>query len=268
MVLMEEACFTLIFVGIETPDVATLLLTQKRQNTHRSIAESVHKINRHGMIVVAGYIVGFDGEKGSVSQAILDSIEASNIAVSMVGLLYALPNTQLTRRLLKEGRLKPDFEANADHTGDQCLSGLNFHTLRARLDILKDYKRVIHEAFSPEKYFGRVLRLSLMLNTAKRRMRFSLRGIWPDIKGFSRLSFRMGLSNGTRFRFWKVLAVTALKNPRALRDSISLMALYLHFRKFRETLLTGLEKEMEKLKKEGLPTLFPMKKGWDSANPT
>ncbi len=256
MNLMEEAGFTWLFTGIETPDMETLLMTQKRQNTHRSIAESIHKINRHGMIVMAGYIVGFDGEKGDVAQRVVDNIEATNIAVNMVGLLMAIPNTQLTRRLKKEGRLDEGFDVPMDATGDQCVSGLNFTTTRPRLDILNDYGRIVQEVLSPKRYFGRVLRSSLMLNAKKRRQHFNLRNIFKDLQALFKLSTRMMAKVSTGYHYWKVLGLTLLKNPGAFRDALSLMALYLHFQKFRDVILERLQKDIQRLEREGDPRVL------------
>jgi hypothetical protein len=96
----------------------------------------VHKVYAAGMIVIAGFIVGFDTEKSGsgVAEAMIDCIEATSIPICMVGLLTALPNTQLTRRLQREGRLLAINVAG----GDQCTSGLNFVTLRPRREILAD----------------------------------------------------------------------------------------------------------------------------------
>jgi hypothetical protein len=104
---MREANFFTIFVGIESPDTDTLVSMQKKQNTCRTLADCVHKIYRAGMFVNAGFIVGFDSEKGAVADALIECIEATSIPFCMVGLLYALPTTQLTRRLAREGRLFP-----------------------------------------------------------------------------------------------------------------------------------------------------------------
>src|SRR5881275_1044026 len=103
---MNDANFFAIFVGIESPDPETLVQMKKKQNTRRNIAECIHKIYGYGMFITAGFIVGFDTEKASLGQAMIDFIEEANIPVCMVGLLYALPGTQLTRRLAKEGRLR------------------------------------------------------------------------------------------------------------------------------------------------------------------
>src|SRR4029078_11711542 len=143
LALMREANFFTVFVGIESPDTDTLIAMQKKQNTRRSIAEGVQKIYRAGMFVNAGFILGFDSEKGGVSEAMVECIEACSIPVCTVGLLYALPGTQLTRRLADEGRMFCTSymdERSAMGAGDQCLSGLNFDTARSRRDVLADYR--------------------------------------------------------------------------------------------------------------------------------
>jgi len=253
MNLMQEAGFNWLFVGIENPNEETLMATQKRQNTHRSIAESIHKIMRHGMIVNAGYIIGFDGEKGDVAQAILNSIEATSIPVNMVGLLFALPNTQLTKRLHREGRLDLNFEIPPDQTACQCVAGLNYTTLRPRFDILNDFRRVVSESLLPEKYFNRILRLALMQDCSKKRMRMPLKYHLRDIRSLFRLIKGLGMPANTRAHFWKVLRTCLIKNPKALRNAVSLMALYLHFGPFRDFVLGRLDSEISILKKDGDP---------------
>ena len=124
--LLNRANFVGVFVGIESPDTATLIAMRKKQNTRRSIAHSIHKIYAAGLFVTAGFIVGFDSETESVADAMVELIEEAAIPVCMVGLLYALPNTQLTRRLEKEGRLHPHCEREDVKSADQCTMGLNF----------------------------------------------------------------------------------------------------------------------------------------------
>src|SRR6202042_1071649 len=112
----------------------TLLAMRKKQNMRRSIADSVHKIYRAGMFVTAGFILGFDTEKGSVAGPMIDLIEEAAIPIAMVGLLYALPNTQLTRRLAKEGRLHVNHDVSPEGKGDQCTAGVNYQTKRPRVE--------------------------------------------------------------------------------------------------------------------------------------
>jgi radical SAM superfamily enzyme YgiQ (UPF0313 family) len=254
--LMEEAGFTWLFTGIETPDKDALLAAKKHQNAHRSIPESIHKINRHGMIVMAGYIVGFDGEKEDIAERIVENIEQTNIAVNMVGLLLAVPNTQMTRRLKAEGRLDEDFETPTDTTGDQCVSGLNFTTIRPRLDILRDYGMIVKEILKPKNYFNRVLRSSLMLRTHKRRQHFNPWTIYKDLKGLLSLTAQMMAKPSTGYHFWRVLVLMLWKNPQAFRDALSLMALYLHFQNFRDVILQRLETDVKKIEREGDPRMM------------
>ena len=148
---MKDANFFAIFVGIESPDPETLAQMKKKQNTRRNIAECIHKIYGYGMFVTAGFIVGFDTEKVSMGQAMIDFIEEASIPVCMVGLLYALPGTQLTRRLAQEGRLHEGHDLmNVERAGDQCTLGCNFDTKRPLRDILVDYKAVLENVFSPD----------------------------------------------------------------------------------------------------------------------
>jgi hypothetical protein len=93
--LMRAANFFALFVGIESADEETLIATRKKQNTRRDLAESVHRIYAAGMFVVAGFIVGFDAERGPVAPGSAALIEAAAIPICMIGLLWALPNTQL-----------------------------------------------------------------------------------------------------------------------------------------------------------------------------
>ncbi len=79
--MLREANFFLVFVGIESPDTATLISMQKKQNTRRSLADSVHRIYQAGMVVIAGFIVGFDNEAASVADTMADCIEATSIPV-------------------------------------------------------------------------------------------------------------------------------------------------------------------------------------------
>src|SRR3984885_2742819 len=162
--MMRDANFFALFVGIESPDPETLVAMRKKQNTRRNLVDSIHKIYRAGMFVTAGFIVGFDSEKTDVGDSIAHFIELAAIPVAMVGLLYALPDTQLTRRLAKEGRLHANHDIAATTGGDQCTTGLNFDTLRPLGAVLEDYKRVLDTIYQPAAYAARLQRLASLLD--------------------------------------------------------------------------------------------------------
>ena len=252
--MMKAANFFAIFVGIESPDTETLIATQKKQNTRRSLADSVHKIYSSGMFVFAGFIVGFDTEKGSIAAGMIDCVEATEIPVCMIGLLTALPNTQLTRRLHTEKRLLP-IET---HNGDQCLAGLNFVTLRARREILTDYKSVLLAVYEPSAYFSRVRAVGRALRRPNLPVKFDAKMALRDLNRLLRLMWRMTVRcPDLRRHFWETLASTARHNPRALKSTISLMVLYLHLGAFSQQLIRDLDKQIAASAADWQPRLMP-----------
>jgi radical SAM superfamily enzyme YgiQ (UPF0313 family) len=237
--MLKEANFFAIFVGIESPDTDTLIATQKKQNTRRSLAESVHKIYAAGMFVIAGFIVGFDTEKGSMSQAMIECIEDTGIPVAMVGLLTALPNTQLTRRLEAEKRLLP-FEAGA---GDQCTAGLNFIPLRPKREILLDYKTVLEKIYEPNAYFDRVQRVGRALQRPELDEKFNFAMALHDAGFMMRLIWRMTVTRPELRRpFWRTLMDVARNNPSALQSVITMITFYLHLGTFANTVIKELDR--------------------------
>ena len=244
--LMRQANFFTVFVGIESPDPKTLVHTKKKQNTRRSLSGSVHKIYRAGMFVTAGFIVGFDSEEVSMADAMADFIEESAIPVCMVGLLYALPNTQLTRRLEAAGRLHPGHDLASPELSDQCTATLNFDTLRPLREILLDYRRVLERVYEPSAFAGRLERLAGMLDRSGRprdlpagdkRPRASL-GMVHEI--ISRLP-------EARQPFWQTFVKCGKSNPAALRYIVMLMAFYLHLGPFARKVIATIDVRLAEL---------------------
>jgi radical SAM superfamily enzyme YgiQ (UPF0313 family) len=115
MHLMVQAGFISVFVGIETPDEESLAECRKVQNTKRDLVESVKRLQRKGLQVMGGFIVGFDSDKPSIFQRQIDFIQKSGIVTAMVGLLQAPTGTPLYERLKGEGRLLRQMSGdNAD----------------------------------------------------------------------------------------------------------------------------------------------------------
>ncbi|WP_395495962.1 B12-binding domain-containing radical SAM protein [Acetobacter sp. KSO5] len=238
---LAESNFFAVFVGIESPDTDTLIMTQKKQNTRRSLQQSIETIHGAGIFVNAGFIVGFDSEKGSVAPGMIACIEDTAIPVCMVGLLYALPTTQLTRRLLAEGRLFSDD--GQTQSGDQCTAGLNFETNRPRRDVLDDYRAVLRTIYEPTAYFGRVRRLGRMLK--RKRAHRMIKG---DLRSFVRLLFRIHRAGpGTAGQFWRMLVDCALHNPKALPYVVMTSALYLHLGPFARQVVAEIDQEIVKI---------------------
>jgi radical SAM superfamily enzyme YgiQ (UPF0313 family) len=230
--MMNEANFIGVFVGIESPDSETLVAMRKKQNTRRNIAQSVHRIYAAGLYVTAGFIVGFDSEKNSVADGIVELIEEAAIPVCMVGLLYALPNTQLTRRLASEGRLHADMLLDPVDGMDQCTQGLNYDTLRPRGEILNDYKQVLEKVYEPMAYAKRLQRLSRLLGKSNPNRQVRANDSRSRLGGLEVVHRIVSKLPGAQDVFRRTIIECATKNPQWARIIVLLTAFYLHLGPF------------------------------------
>jgi radical SAM superfamily enzyme YgiQ (UPF0313 family) len=227
--MMRQANFFMVFIGIESPDTDTLISMQKKQNTRRSLAASINRINSAGIVVMAGLVIGFDSENSSVAESMISCVEATSIAVCHLAPLHALANTQLSRRLQREGRLYSE----ADVIGDECVVGLNFKTARSRRDILEDYERILDRIYRPAAYFERVRRMTRILKPWKLGLVPMLRMIFRYLPAFVRLTWCFSIQQPEiRQKFWRTIIDCALHNPRALPSVFLMTAMYLDLAPF------------------------------------
>lgn len=259
--LMRDANFFAVFIGIESPNTDTLISTQKKQNIRRSIADCIHKIYEAGIFVVAGFIVGFDTEKDGVAEEMVACIEEAAIPICMIGELTALPNTQLWRRLEKEGRLNDQVNTYVDGgAGDICTGGLNFVTARPRRDILADYRTVLERSYAPEAFFARLQVVGRTLRRAQLRKRIPLRIQIHNICTLARLVWWVSLhESGSRLRFARALIDCARHNPGALEDIGSQVIIYLHVGAFSRDVIAHLDREIAAIDASTTVPLRPLR---------
>ncbi len=219
--MMREASFTRVFLGIETPVEDSLKEAQKLQNTRRSLLESVRRIQSFGIEVMAGFIVGFDSDPDDIFERQVQFIKESAIPMAMVGLLQALPNTQLYRRLAKEGRLLHDG------TGDNTEASLNFvpHMDAGRL--LDGYRYILQHIYEPKAYYERVRRFLAQYHPTTESRHRSL----ADYKAFLRSLARQGIFEKQRFAYWKFLFDAATRYRHAFGTAVTLAIMGYHFQK-------------------------------------
>ena len=230
--LMREVDFRLVFTGLETSEDEVLEKVNKKVNMNRSVVEATKKISSYGMVVNAGFIIGFDNENGQTAKRMNGFIQDTGICVAMLGLMYALPNTMLTRRLKKEGRLFEEFSIFTDNKTqiDQASSGLNFITLRPRKNILRDFVDVLSYIYKPEHYYERILHTCLNLNVTNK-YKHNFKKTLKNLRSFSRIVRKVGFNGTTGKQFWKMFFTVLLKNPKAIEWAVSLSAMFIHFYK-------------------------------------
>jgi radical SAM superfamily enzyme YgiQ (UPF0313 family) len=149
MDLMVKAGFDAVFIGIETPDEAGLSECNKKHNRNRDLVQNVKRIQRAGLQVQGGFIVGFDSDTRSIFERQIDFIQKSGIVTAMVGMLQAPPGTKLYERLKgRTGSLAPC-------RGIMTAAPILFP--RWTLPHLSEgYKDILQYIYSPKNYYRRI----------------------------------------------------------------------------------------------------------------
>ncbi|MFM7325305.1 MAG: B12-binding domain-containing radical SAM protein, partial [Nodosilinea sp.] len=245
MQMMVDCNFGTVFLGIETPDDDSLTLTRKFQNVRDPLSESVVAIARAGLRVMAGFIIGFDGEKTGAGQRIYQFVEQTAIPTAMVSMLQALPDTALWHRLEKEGRL---LGQSADINQATLM---NFVPTRAIEEITEEFIQTFWDLYDPLTVLNRTFRHFLMLGEAQRRNyqnRTTSAGApdinWVTIRAFLIVVWRQGIKRKTRLRFWLNLAVMLWRYPAVAANYVSVCAQAEHFLDFRQIVRANIETQL------------------------
>ncbi|MBL1175129.1 B12-binding domain-containing radical SAM protein [Pantanalinema sp. GBBB05] len=238
MDLMVECYFDAVFLGIETPDEASLSLTRKFQNTRSSLIESVQSITKAGIRPIAGFIIGFDGEQAGAGDRIVRFAEATAIPTTTFAMLQALPSTALWHRLEKEGRLySKDSELNQT-------SLMNFVPTRPLEDIAREYVEAFWQLYDPEQYLDRVYRCFLMLGAPKCKAPAKLPSL-IDLRALAIVCWRQGVVRKTRWKFWHHLFSMIKNNPAVWEHYLTVCAHNEHFLHYRQIVREQIEAQVE-----------------------
>ena len=221
MRMMVEAGFDTVFVGIETPDENSLAECNKKQNKGRNLIESVKSIQRTGLQVQGGFIVGFDSDGPSIFQRQIDFIQNSGIVTAMVGLLQAPPGTKLYERLKQEGRLSGLM------SGDNVDGTTNIIPKMDMRQLMKGYEKILHSIYRPRPYYKRIRTFLREYKAPK----ISIKLDFQRILAFFRTSIRIGVFGRERIQYWNLLVWTLCRCPKLLPVAITLAIHGHHFRK-------------------------------------
>ena len=228
---MREAYFTDMFLGIETPDLDTLKTISKRQNTRQPILESIATLNRYGIEVATGIIFGFDGETEDHAERAIRFVEASNIPIAVLNVLYALPRTPLHRRLSAAGRLR-----------DEEVGGSNIVFEQPNEVIAAQLRRAVDELYNPRAVYSRFHhqarhtypnRKSLPLS----RFPLSSPAVRFGATALSRVLWRIGARSNHKREFWKI--ARELTQEGRIDHLLYIGAMGHHFTRYREDVLAG-----------------------------
>ncbi len=219
--MMRSAGFTSTFIGIETPVEESLKSCHKVQNENRDLIENVKQIQRAGLQVSGGFIVGFDSDTETVFQRQVDFIQKSGIVSAMVGLLNAPKNTHLYRQMEVEKRL------TVDATGSNTDFTINFIPKMDQRVLLEGYQHIIKSIYKEKPYYQRIKELLKNYKPVK----FGNNKIdVKQLKAFIKAIIVLGLTSKGRFEYWKFMVWTLFKKPKLFVDAITMAVYGYHFR--------------------------------------
>ncbi len=224
MTLMSEAGFDAVFIGIESPDEDSLTECRKTHNKNRDLLKDIHKIQRSGLQVMGGFIVGFDNDTPSIFQRQIDFIQKSGIVSAMVGMLQAPPGTRLFDRLAREKRVCSDF------SGDNVDGRTNIIPTMGLDQLVAGYHAIMKQIYSPGEYYQRVRSFLKELKMPVVRTPTDLQRVFA----FFRAGLRLGILGKERFQYWRLLAWTTLRKPKMLPLAVTLAIYGYHYRKICE----------------------------------
>jgi len=219
---MQDAGFSRIFLGIETPVEESLKAVGKAQNTRRDLLQAVKKIQSYSMEVMAGFIVGFDNDPSDIFDRQIKFIRESGIPLAMVGLLNALPGTQLWRRLKREGRLLKESK------GDNTDCSLNFVPRMEASRLIEGYKQILASIYSPREYYGRSL--DCLRQIRKETVDLYNDSFFKKTTVFIRLVLKLGVFDNERKEFWRYFRQVLAEHRNRFAYAMALAAMGYHFR--------------------------------------
>ena len=225
MHLMVRAGFESVFVGIESPNESSLIECRKIPNKNRDLLSSVHTIQRSGLQVFGGFILGFDNDPPSIFTSLIAFIRDSGIITAMVGILNAPRGTRLHQRLVEEGRLLSSF------TGDNTDCSINFIPKMNAEDLLNGYKKVVGTIYSPNEYYTRVLKFLRSYKPIHRRKR---RVRARHLVALSKSIFLLGVVGKERIYYWKLFFWSLFRRPVLFPMAITCAIYGFHFRRIFE----------------------------------
>jgi radical SAM superfamily enzyme YgiQ (UPF0313 family) len=222
MDLMVRAGFIKVFVGIESPEEACLMECNKFQNKQRNMIDSVNTIQKYGMEVTAGFIVGFDNDPPDIFQRQIDFIQHSGIVTAMVGLLNAPRLSKLYTRLKNENRIIHKF------TGDNTDFSLNFIPKMDKSMLLKGYQKIVHEIYSGKSYYERVFRFLRHFSPPNKKIKLIS---FSDLIALLKSIVLIGILKKNRKYYWRLVFWSLLKKPKAFAMAVTYCIYGYHFRK-------------------------------------
>ena len=225
---MYEAGFDWVFIGIETPATDSLVECKKKQNLGRDLPAQIRRLQRSGLQVQGGFIIGFDHDPPDIFQRQFDLIQDCGVVMAMVGLLQAPRGTELYERLRREGRILREM------SGDNVVDETNFVTRMDREYLRRNYRALVESLYRPDNYYARIRNLLAVYKEPREKPPLTRDILLAALRCF----FWLGLVRAGRLRFWRALLWTCAFRRKSVQTFLGLAILGYHFRRVYQDLPT------------------------------
>lgn len=218
--LLSRAGFDTVFIGIESPDDTSLANCNKKQNLKRDLVADVKRVQRAGIEVSAGFIVGFDNDTASSFERLAEFIQTSGIVTAMVGMLQAPAGTRLFDRMRSEGRLLGTMSGDNADGSTNIVPTMGLEELRA------GYRELIARLYEPKHFYARARTFLREYRRPVANHRLDARRLFA----FARSVARLGVVGRERVHYWRLIGWTLFRRPRLLPHAVTLAIYGYHFR--------------------------------------
>ncbi len=230
--LMVQAGFYRVFLGIETPDEESLKLAKKFQNAAADLDQVCNSITRAGLQIIAGCIIGFDGERAGADQQLIAFARRNSIPEMFVTMLQAGPGTDLWHRLKREHRL---FQSAYDENLGSQTGLMNFIPTRPMEEIVREFTDLYDELYAPEAFLERLFNHFSLMETVPPVQDGGL-PYAGEIRAVAITLFRQGILYPSRWKFWKYLLLAIMKFPKRFRHFLASCITAEHYFEYRRTI--------------------------------
>jgi len=225
--MLVKAGFEHVFIGIETPNDESLAECGKSQNLNRDMTVSVRQLQKWGLRVSGGFIVGFDHDPPSIFERQIQFIRKSGIVTAMVGILNAPTGSKLFQRMKSEKRLLGFM------SGDNMDGSTNFIPKMHPEKLIEGYKTIVKTIYSPGEYY---MRVKSMIQEFHPFPEIKPHVTWTDIQALFKSMWILGvLEKGKRY-YWKLFLYSLFRCPKKFPLVITLLIYGFHFRKITEAI--------------------------------
>ena len=245
--LMEDmfrAGFTKVFIGVETSDQECLKDVGKLQNVNIDLDLVAHKITKAGFEVIAGTILGFDGEKKEAGQRLIDFAQKNHIPELFTTLLQCGPGTDLWARLKSEDRLLIMDEENiTNQTGL-----INFVPTRPLEEIANEFVILYDTLYEPHAYLERAYHHFAAMDPPIT-LPFKMPYLW-ELRAAAIMIYRNGVLYPTRFKFWKYLLKALWNFPTLLVRFNTSLIVAEHYYELKNVIHSSIQSQLKELTPE------------------